>query len=105
MEKREWIIERCTQKWIHEERSVFGRRVSIPVQLIYEDWAIDRPQGTPMPNLLTADEMLLTRDEMIAALDEAARVWPEHEFRGHNVAHCRCERHAHLKLSIGSPAN
>lgn len=97
MEKREWIIERCTQKWIHEERSVFGRRVSIPTQLIYEDWTIDRAAGAAL--------QVLTRDEMLAALDETAGLWPEHEFRGHNIAHCRCERHAHLKSSIGSVGN
>jgi hypothetical protein len=42
----------------------------------YEDW--------PGYN-----ERLMTRTEMLAALQACEERWPEHEFRGHNVAHQR----------------
>jgi hypothetical protein len=56
----EWIIQRCTQRWIGTE-------------LQYEDW----------PGY---SEHLMTRTEMLAAVEECDREWPQHEFRGHNVA-------------------
>lgn len=59
-ERPEWTIQRCTQKWRGTE-------------LQYEDW----------PGY---SERLMTRTEMLDALKECERKWPEHEFRGHNVA-------------------
>ena len=58
-ERGEWVIQRCTQRWVGTE-------------LQYEDW----------PGY--ADQ-LMTRTQMLAALNECNQQWPEHEFRGHNV--------------------
>jgi hypothetical protein len=57
---REWIIQRCINAFRNE----------------YEDW----------PGYC---ERLQTREEMLVALRECDRRWPEHEFRGHNVANQR----------------
>jgi hypothetical protein len=54
---RQWIIQRCINAFRNE----------------YEDW----------PGYC---ERLLNRPEMMAALYECEERWPEHEFRGHNVA-------------------
>ncbi len=37
--------------------------------------------------------------DMRVALDRCNRIWPD-EFRGHNVANCKCERHAELRACI-----
>jgi hypothetical protein len=70
----EWIIQRCTQRW-HRRNGI--------LELIYED-----VPGLP----------LMTRPEMVAALERRDDVRsPEYssdEFRGHNVANCRCPEHA-----------
>ena len=57
---REWIIQRCINAYRNE----------------YEDW----------PGYC---ERLMTREEMMVALRECDHQWPEHEFRGHNVANQR----------------
>lgn len=57
-EPREWIIQRCTQKWIG-------------TSLVYEDF--------PTP------EGLMTRTEMIKVLERVDRAHPVDEYRGHNV--------------------
>jgi hypothetical protein len=54
---REWIIQRCVNAFRNE----------------YEDWA-------------GFCERLMTYDEMMVALKKCDDQWPEHEFRGHNVA-------------------
>ena len=58
-ERREWIIQRCTQVWIATE-------------LQYDDW----------PGYA---EHLMTRSEMLSALQECEGQWPQYEFRGHNL--------------------
>jgi hypothetical protein len=73
-EANEWIIQRCTQQWIG-------------IELQYQDWGPHGP-GTMTP---------VTKSEMQEALDVFQRRWPDHEFRGHNVIHCRCETHQGLK--------
>jgi hypothetical protein len=60
---RERIIQRCINAYRDE----------------YEDW----------PGYC---ERLLTREEMLVALRECDQQWPEHEFRGHNVANQRPRR-------------
>jgi hypothetical protein len=95
--KREWIIRRCTQRWVGTE-------------LIYEDWpvreAFRRSFVGPLPGLVgRCDENeLMVRDEMTAALDLCVRQWPDEEFAGHNVANCRCADHEELKalLQVGA---
>jgi hypothetical protein len=57
---REWIIQRCINAYRNE----------------YEDW----------PGYCGR---LLTREEMLVALKECDQRWPEHEFRGDNVANQR----------------
>jgi hypothetical protein len=59
MKSREWIIQRCTQKWIGSE-------------LQYEDFPI--AQG------------LMTHRQMMRALERVQRLRPNDEFRGHNIA-------------------
>ncbi len=76
MEKREWIVQRCTQRWIGTE-------------LQYQDWGPHGP-GTMTP---------VIKSEMLEALDVVQRRWPDDEFRGHNVLNCTCEAHSELKES------
>jgi hypothetical protein len=65
MTQREWIIQRCTQRWIGTE-------------LQYEDWpSANRPK---------------TRTEMLEALEYCGKQWPDEEFRGHNIANCDCHK-------------
>ena len=67
---REWIVQRCTQRWIETE-------------LQYEDWpAIQCP---------------VTQTEMLEKLKYWNREYPDAEFRGHNVANCKCETHTAFK--------
>jgi hypothetical protein len=79
---REWIIQRCTQRWNGSE-------------LLYEDWIgaeLFDGAGRQMGNI-----ELMTRPEMIEGLEWCAKRWPDDEFRGHNVANCRCKQHAFPK--------
>lgn len=81
-EEREWIIQRCTQRWNG-------------LELVYQDWiGAELLDGAvrQMP-----DFGLMTRSEMLRVLDWCATEWPDEEFRGHNVANCRCEEHRLLK--------
>lgn len=55
---KEWIIQRCTQRWIGTE-------------LRYEDF--------PTP------EGLMTRDQMIEVLSRVCEEHQDDEFRGHHV--------------------
>ena len=71
-EAREWIIRRCTQRWIG-------------TSLIYEDWPIESIVG---------HSHALTREEMIATLDACVERWPDEEFCGHNVENCKCHAKA-----------
>lgn len=57
-EDKQWIIQRCTQRWAGTE-------------LQYEDF----------PTL----EGLMTRSRMVEALDRVSREHPGDEFRGHRV--------------------
>ena len=67
---REWIVQRCTQRWIETE-------------LQYEDWpAIQCP---------------VTQTEMLEKVKYWNREYPDDEFRGHNVANCECEAHTAFK--------
>jgi hypothetical protein len=78
-ENREWIIQRCTQRWNGSE-------------LLYEDWIgaeLFDGAARHMGNI-----ELMTRSEMIEGLERCAKKWPDDEFRGHNVANCRCKQHA-----------
>jgi hypothetical protein len=81
-EEREWIIQRCTQRWNG-------------IELVYQDcigaelfhWTVRQ-----IPNF-----ELMTYSDMLRALDWCAKKWPDEEFRGHNVANCRCEAHRLIK--------
>lgn len=80
-EAREWIIQRCTQRWVGTE-------------LLYEDWIAGEytePLEIRPPN------DLLTHAEMLEALKFCEESWPGHEFRGHNAMVCRCTDHESLK--------
>jgi hypothetical protein len=77
-EEREWIIQRCTQWWNG-------------VELVYQDWIGAELFDGRIPRM--SDLRLMTRSEMLRALDWCAKEWPNEEFRGHNVANCRCEEH------------
>ncbi len=57
-EPLEWIIQRCTQKWVDGD-------------LQYEDFST--PEG------------ILSRSEMLTVLDRVSRANPNDEFRGHRV--------------------
>lgn len=57
-EPEEWIIQRCTQKWIGTE-------------LQYEDFPV--PEG------------VMTRSQMLTVLERVGRENPDDEFRGHRV--------------------
>lgn len=74
VEKREWIIQRCTQQWIGTD-------------LQYQDWG-PYGAGTMIP---------VTKTKMLKSLESFQRRWPDEEFRGHNIIHCRCEDHKELK--------
>lgn len=77
---REWIIQRCTQRWVGTE-------------LQYEDWA-DAVSALATPVMRQA---LMTRAEMLEALKLWEERRPQDEFRGHNVMNCACANHAALK--------
>ena len=65
---REWIIQRCTQRWIGTE-------------LVYEDWL-----GAVGPIIGAAvHDDLMTYYEMLRALEVCAASYPDDEFRGHRV--------------------
>lgn len=77
-EPREWIIQRCTQRWVGTE-------------LQYQDYL-----GSIGPIVTAcAVEDLMAIDEMMRALDICGKSSPD-ELRGHNVMNCQCERHQHF---------
>lgn len=63
--KREWIIQRCTQRWIGTE-------------LQYEDWPA---RQEPLTQIEMLDKLAYWNDQR-----------PDDEFRGHNIANCQCGR-------------
>jgi hypothetical protein len=78
---KEWIIQRCTQRWKGTE-------------LIYDDWKdFCALHGIAADS---RDFALMTHDEMVEGLDRCNAQWP-YEFRGHNAVNCRCPEHAHFK--------
>jgi hypothetical protein len=58
LEEKEWIIQRCTQRWVGTE-------------LQYEDF--QTPEGR------------MTRDSMVKVLERVCHEHPHEEFRGHKV--------------------
>jgi hypothetical protein len=76
-DRQEWIIQRCTQRWIGTE-------------LQYEDWPT------------TYGAKAKTRSEMLGALKRLETAYPDDEFRGHNVANCKCPNHANFRETEGS---
>lgn len=80
-EASEWIIRRCTQKWIGAE-------------LQYENW--------PAAAFAFGLKGLLTRSQMMRALELCGQRWPNDEFAGHNVANCRCPEHDCLRRFVTS---
>lgn len=81
-EGREWIIQRCAQLWNGAE-------------LVYQDWIAAELFNGSVPEMPNFE--LMTRSEMLRALDWCTKKWPNEEFRGHNVANCRCVEHRLLK--------
>jgi hypothetical protein len=81
--EREWIIQRCTQRWSD-------------IELVYQDWIGAELFDGGIPQVPTFE--LMTRSEMLRALDWCSKEWPDEEFRGHNVANCSCEAHRLIKL-------
>jgi hypothetical protein len=71
-ENREWIIQRCTQRWIG-------------TQLRYEDFPASAWQKQSWRFL-----PVMTKEEMLKALTYCGQRWPMDEFRGHNVMNCKC---------------
>jgi hypothetical protein len=71
-EAKHWIIQRCTQRRRPAE-CVGG------FELIYEDFDVEP----------VTEERMQAKLKMLGRSDE--------EFRGHNVANCRCPGHAHFK--------
>lgn len=66
-ETREWVIQRCTQKWNRQpELGAAG------FELLYENFE--------------TSEGLMTRAQMMEVLDRVSREHPDSEFRGHRVS-------------------
>ncbi len=92
---REWIIQRCTERWIGTELQY----EEFPGYMRDGQWTrIVGDRRHPGRETRCSIRDLMTRDEMTVALEYCENHYPDN-FKGHNVMSCRCDSHARFRSS------